>query len=132
MFTPDDVNPFMSAEEQEKLRQAVRETNHKGVFTPSSHLRHHIQFPGAWGGANWGSVAADPGTGMLFVRSLEMPSYRRMALSTERQGPPPIKGGQREQDGYARVRADLRRLSRPRSGADANAGEARRGWLPPA
>ena len=24
-----------------------------------------------------------------------------MALSTERQGPPPIKGGQREQDGYA-------------------------------
>ena len=38
---------------------------------------------------------------MLFVRSLEMPSYRRMALSAERQGPPPIKGGQREQDGYA-------------------------------
>ena len=26
VFTPDDVNPFMSAEEQEKLRQAVRET----------------------------------------------------------------------------------------------------------
>ena len=101
VFTPDDVNPFMSTEEQATLRQAVRETDHKGVFTPSSHLRHHIQFPGAWGGANWGSVAADPGTGMVFVRSLEMPSYRRMALSTERQGPPPIKGGQREQDGYA-------------------------------
>jgi quinoprotein glucose dehydrogenase len=100
-FTPADVNPFMGAEEQEKLRQAVRETDHKGLFTPSSHLRSHIQFPGAWGGANWGSVAADPGTGMLFVRSLEMPSYRRMALSTERQGPPPIKGGPREQEGYA-------------------------------
>ena len=91
----------MSAEEQEKLRQAVRETDHKGMFTPSSHMRYHIQFPGAWGGANWGSIAADPATGMLFVRSLEMPSYRRMALSTERQGPPPIKGGQREQQGYA-------------------------------
>jgi quinoprotein glucose dehydrogenase len=100
-FPPNDVNPFMSAEEQDKLRQAVRETDHQGMFTPSSHLRHHIQFPGAWGGANWGSVAADPATGMLFVRSLEMPSYRRMALSTERQGPPPIKGGQREQEGYA-------------------------------
>ena len=99
-FTPADVNPFMSADEQEKLRQAVRETDHKGLFTPSSHLRSHIQFPGAWGGANWGSVAADPGMGMLFVRSLEMPSYRRMALSTERQGPP-IKGGPREQEGYA-------------------------------
>src|SRR5688500_18621616 len=100
-FTPDDVNPFMSVEEQEKLRQAVRDTDHKGLFAPSSHLRYHIQFPGAWGGANWGSVAADPGTGMLFVRSLEMPSYRRMALSPERPGPPAIKGGQREQDGYA-------------------------------
>ncbi|HEU4890021.1 MAG TPA: PQQ-binding-like beta-propeller repeat protein [Vicinamibacterales bacterium] len=100
-FTPADVNPFMGADEQEKLRQAVRETDHKGLFTPSSHLRSHIQFPGAWGGANWGSVAADPGTGMLFVRSLEMPSYRRMALSTERQGPPPIKGGPREQEGYS-------------------------------
>jgi quinoprotein glucose dehydrogenase len=101
VFTPEDVNPFMSAEEQQKLRQAVRETDHKGVFTPSSHLRHHIQFPGAWGGANWGSVAADPGTGMLFVRSLEMPSYRRMSLSADRPGPPPIKGGVREQEGYA-------------------------------
>ena len=130
VFTPDDVNPFMSAEEQEKLRQAVRDTDHKGLFTPSSHLRHHIQFPGAWGGANWGSVAADPGTGMLFVRSLEMPSYRRMALSTERQGPPPIKGGQREQDGYAVYAQFCAAVSRPWSGADADAGEARRGWLP--
>lgn len=101
VFTPGDVNPFMSAEEQEQLRHAVRETEHKGMFTPSSHLRSHIQFPGAWGGANWGSLAADPETGMLFVRSLEMPSYRRMALSTERPGPPAIKRGQREQDGYA-------------------------------
>jgi quinoprotein glucose dehydrogenase len=99
-FTPDDVNPFMSEAEQERLRQAVRDAEHKGVFTPSSHLRHHIQFPGAWGGANWGSLAADPQMGMLFVRSLEMPSYRRMALSTDRPGPPQIKGGPREQEGY--------------------------------
>lgn len=95
---PQDVNPFMSAEEQEQLRQAVRDAANDGLFTPSSHLRHHIQFPGAWGGANWGSTAADPETGMLYVRSLEMPSYRRMSESkrqrttalpddpTERQG----------------------------------------------
>ena len=50
-------------------------------------MRYHIQFPGAWGGANWGSTAADPATGMLFVRSLEMPSYRRMSLvSTPKPG----------------------------------------------
>jgi len=50
----------------------VREAANEGVFTPSSHLRPHIQFPGAWGGANWGSTAGDPQTGMVYVRSLEM------------------------------------------------------------
>ena len=73
-----------------------------------------------------------PEPGMLFVRSLEMPSYRRMALSAERQGPPPIKGGQREQEGYAVYAQLCAALSRSRSGADANAGEARRRWLPAA
>ena len=89
-FTPDDVNPFMSPEEQEKLKQAVRDTGHTGVFSPSSHVKHHIQFPGAWGGANWGSTAADPATGMLYVRSLEMPSYRRMSANTDKPGATPV------------------------------------------
>jgi quinoprotein glucose dehydrogenase len=100
-FTADDVNPFMPKEEQEKLRQAVRDTAHQGLFTPSSHLRHHIQFPGAWGGANWGSTAADPATGMLVVRSLEMPSYRRMSLNTEKPGAAANKMTDRQQQGFA-------------------------------
>ena len=99
-FKPEDVNPFMSPEEQERLRQAVRDAANEGVFTPSSHLRHHIQFPGAWGGANWGSTAADPATGMLYVRSLEMPSYRRMSVNTPKEGTPTVRGA-REQQGFA-------------------------------
>jgi quinoprotein glucose dehydrogenase len=106
VFRPEDVNPFVSPEEQERLRQAVREAANDGVFTPSSDRRHHIQFPGAWGGANWGSTAADPATGMLYVRSLEMPSYRRMSLVTTKPGAPEIKGGAREQQGY-RVYAQI-------------------------
>jgi quinoprotein glucose dehydrogenase len=102
VFKPEDVNPFMGPEEQERLRQAVRDAANEGLFTPSSHLRSHIQFPGAWGGANWGSTAADPATGMLYVRSLEMPSYRRMALSPDKPGAaPPVEGGPREQQGAA-------------------------------
>jgi quinoprotein glucose dehydrogenase len=102
VFKVDDVNSFMSPEEQERLRQAVRDAANDGLFTPSSHLRSHIQFPGAWGGANWGSTAADPVTGMLYVRSLEMPSYRRMALSPDKPGAaPPVQGGPREQQGAA-------------------------------
>jgi len=101
VFRPEDVNPFMSPEEQALLRQAVRDAANEGLFTPSSHLRHHIQFPGAWGGANWGSTAADPATGMLYVRSLEMPSYRRMSLNTPSQSPATVLGGPRERQGFA-------------------------------
>jgi quinoprotein glucose dehydrogenase len=100
-FMPEDVNPFLPPDEQETLRGAVREAANEGLFTPSSDRRSHIQFPGAWGGANWGSMAADPTTGMLYVRSLEMPSYRKMSLVTATPGPPQIKGGEREQQGYA-------------------------------
>ena len=100
-FGPEDVNPFMSPEEQDRLKQAVRDAANAGVFTPSSHERSHIQLPGAWGGANWGSLAADPSTGSLFVRSLEMPSYRKMSIVNERPGPVTVAGGPREQQGYS-------------------------------
>ena len=103
-FRPEDVNPFVSPEEQDRLKQAVRDSANAGVFTPSSHERYHIQLPGAWGGANWGSLAADPSNGSLFVRSLEMPSYRKMSLVNEtpsaRQGQATLAGGAREQQGY--------------------------------
>ena len=98
-FRPEDVNPFVGPEEQERLRGAVREAANDGVFTPSSHLRHHIQFPGAWGGANWGSTAADPATSMLYVRSLEMPSYRLMSPAKPDTTATPATGGPREQRG---------------------------------
>ncbi|MCM3880136.1 MAG: PQQ-binding-like beta-propeller repeat protein [Vicinamibacterales bacterium] len=99
VFKPEDVNPFMTQEEQEKLKQQVRDAANEGLFTPSSHLRYHIQFPGAWGGGNWGAAAADPATGMLFIRSLEMPSYRKMSESQ----PAPASSmptGLREQRGF--------------------------------
>ena len=100
-FRVEDVNPFMSPEEQATLRQAVRDAANEGVFTPSSHLRHHIQFPGAWGGANWGSTAADPETGYLYVRSLEMPSYRRMSQAVEKTDSAAARPlGLQEQQGF--------------------------------
>jgi quinoprotein glucose dehydrogenase len=79
-MTPEEVTPFVSPEEQEKLKQLVREAANEGVFTPPNHERFAIQFPGAWGGANWGSAAGDPATGMVYIRSYEMISYRKMSL----------------------------------------------------
>jgi quinoprotein glucose dehydrogenase len=100
LFRPEDVNPHATPAERDRLRQAVREAANDGLFTPSSERRSHIQFPGAWGGANWGTTAADPGTGMLYVRSLEMPSYRRLERIVPNTGPPKIAGGAREKLGF--------------------------------
>ena len=79
-FTIDDVNPYAPAAEREQIRAAVREAANQGLFTPPSQNHHQIEFPGAWGGANWGSTAGDPAKGLLFIRSFEIPSYRKMTL----------------------------------------------------
>ena len=81
-FSPQEVNPYLSPEEQEKIRERLLKAHNDGVFTPSSHLREHIQIPGAFGGANWGAAAGDPETGMLYVRGYDAPSIRRLRERT--------------------------------------------------
>ena len=83
-FTVDDINPHLEPEERERLKQTLLKAANQGVFTPSSHLRNHIQIPGAFGGANWGAIAVDPETGFLYVRSYDAPSIRTL---TERRAP---------------------------------------------
>ena len=110
VFTPEDVNPFVSPEEQEKLRQAVRDAANEGVFSPSSHLRHHIQFPGAWGGANWGSMAADPGDGhALRAQPGDAELSPDGAQRRSVRAAPAIMGGHAGTGWLRGLRADLRR-----------------------
>jgi quinoprotein glucose dehydrogenase len=83
-FSADEVNPYLEPAERENLQKMLADAANSGVFTPSSHLRNHIQIPGAFGGANWGAAAVDPATGMLYVRSYDAPSIRQL---TERRDP---------------------------------------------
>lgn len=71
-FTEADINPLLPAEDQEALRQLLRESRNEGPFTPPS-LRGSISMPGHNGGANWGNVAVDPENQRLFVVSRELP-----------------------------------------------------------
>jgi glucose dehydrogenase len=71
-FTEEDINPYLPAEDQEKLRQLLRESRNEGPFTPPS-LRGTISMPGHNGGANWGNVAVDPARQRLYVVSREIP-----------------------------------------------------------
>ena len=72
-FTEKDINPHLAPEAQEKLRQLLRNSVNKGLFTPPS-LQGSIQMPGNSGGANWGLLAADPVEGRVYVMSKEAPA----------------------------------------------------------
>jgi quinoprotein glucose dehydrogenase len=98
-FTVDDINPYVDAEERKRLREIVANARTEGVFTPPAYNRNQISAPGENGGANQGSAAADPVTGMMYVKTYDAPTIHKMT-----ETPP---GNQRlaalgtpEQEGY--------------------------------
>lgn len=71
-FTEADINPYLTPEDQEKVRKILRESRNEGLFTPPS-LRGSISFPGHNGGTSWGNTAVDPERQRFFVVSRETP-----------------------------------------------------------
>ncbi len=97
-FTVDDINPYVDEEEKARLRDILLNARNEGLFTPPTRTRNQIAVPGENGGANWGSTAADPETGMLYVRSFDAPAIHKMTeTSPERRR----AGGTPEQMGFA-------------------------------
>jgi quinoprotein glucose dehydrogenase len=72
-FTEKDINPYLSDEDKEKVREVLRTHRNEGLYTPPS-LQGAIMMPGHNGGANWGSSAVDPINGRLFIVSKELPT----------------------------------------------------------
>src|SRR5207244_9808141 len=89
-FTEKDINPFMSSEQQETVRQMLRASRNEGLFTPPS-LQGTIELPGHNGGANWGSVAVDPTKGTMYVVNKNIPTLIKLV--------PPGAAGQRGRGG---------------------------------
>ena len=77
-FGVEDINPFVDDAEKERLRGIVRNARNEGLFTPQTLTRDQISIPGELGGSNWGGSAADPITGMLYVRSADQPAIHRL------------------------------------------------------
>ena len=50
--------------------------NNQGIFTPGTDKRDSIQIPADDGGANWGNGAADPKTGMVYLRTSDSPELK--------------------------------------------------------
>jgi quinoprotein glucose dehydrogenase len=92
-FSVDDINPHVDPDERARLRDILANARNEGMFTPLSHTRNQISTPGENGGANWGSVTADPTTGMLYVRNFDAPTIHKLETNEEimrlsRGGPP--------------------------------------------
>lgn len=75
-FTADDIDPYMSDADKDRVLEMLKAANNHGIFTPGTDKRNSIQIPGDVGGANWGSGAADPKTGMLYVRTSDSPELK--------------------------------------------------------
>jgi len=76
-FSADDLAPYLSKEEREKMHSMISGLRNEGIFTPPS-LRGSLQMPGDAGGTSWGNGAVDPATGRLFIVSIEVPSITRL------------------------------------------------------
>jgi quinoprotein glucose dehydrogenase len=78
-FTEKDINPYIPAEDQAKVREILRTYRNEGLFTPPS-LRGTVEMPGHNGGANWGSSAVDPVHGKMYIVSKELPVTAKLQV----------------------------------------------------
>src|SRR5262245_13080385 len=97
-FTVDDLNPHVDPAEAARLREILHNARNEGIFTPPSSARDQISMPGELGGTNWGGAAADPATGMLYVRTIDGPAIHKLAEKPEQ---PAFAAGTPEQRGFA-------------------------------
>ncbi len=83
--TTADVNPYFLTEAEQASWKTRIDTVPGGLFVPVSMNRETFAMPGAVGGASWGSTAADPEKGLVFVRTIDWPSVYGKVI---KQSPP--------------------------------------------
>ena len=100
-FTVDDVNPWLLTPEQyTTLRERVAKAHdgpgpQGGLFIPTVVGDDSISMPGNMGGSNWGTTAADPAKGIVFVLNMEALSLLRLDDVKTARGRGPRSGAGR-------------------------------------
>jgi glucose dehydrogenase len=105
-FTADDLNPYiLTPEERAQFRQRILKARNDGPFTPIG-FDEVLHMPGNHGGSNWGSTAANPADGSVYVIGFNVPAILRLMKPGEpragRRGAPPetVKEGRYVTDGF--------------------------------
>jgi len=75
-FTEKDIDPYISDADKAHILDILRTANNQGIFTPGTDKRDSIQIPADDGGANWGNGAADPKTGVVYLRTSDSPELK--------------------------------------------------------
>ncbi|WP_162495533.1 outer membrane protein assembly factor BamB family protein [Confluentibacter flavum] len=73
---------FLSAEERKEWEQKL-DSAEIGFYTPLSNKNSTLAIPGAVGGVNWGMTAANPGKGMVYVISMNYPSFYEKLMTLD-------------------------------------------------
>ena len=78
-FTVDDINPFanVTPEAREAFKARLAKANNFGMFTPIS-LTDTLHVPGNNGGALFGTTAAEPTTGIVYVVGQDNPALLKL------------------------------------------------------
>ena len=92
-FSVDDVNPWLLTPEQlADWRARVPKMRNEGLFTPPS-LQDTVSMPGNQGGSNWGTTAADPDKGMVFVLNIDAVAILKLDDTRSKVGGFQMGGG---------------------------------------
>jgi quinoprotein glucose dehydrogenase len=98
-LSPDDINPYiLTPKQREAWNTRLANARNQGLFTPPS-FKDTVSIPGAQGGANWGTTAADPARGIVYVMGINVPSIYKLSADAprppgeRRTGPAEIAAG---------------------------------------
>ena len=106
-FTVDDVNPWlMSPADYETLKGRIAKAHvgpgpMGGLFIPTVVGEDSISMPGNMGGSNWGTTAANPEKGIVYVLNMEALSLLRLEDIKARVIPAGRAGGAAATEGLA-------------------------------
>jgi quinoprotein glucose dehydrogenase len=79
-MTAEDVNPFiLTANERAAWKTRISRMRNEGLFTPPG-LEETVSLPGARGGSNWGTSAANPAKGLVYLTTQDWPTIYKLSL----------------------------------------------------
>jgi quinoprotein glucose dehydrogenase len=77
-FTVDDVNPWLGTQQEyTAMKERVSRARNQGLFTPPAFV-DTISMPGNQGGSNFGTTAANPQKGLVFVVNVNQLAILRL------------------------------------------------------